>query len=160
MDTRRTARALTVITVALDTNVLAYAEQTNGEIMQRRALAVVERLVPEATVVPAQTLGELFNVLVKKARWPIARASAAVLSWGDTFPVIETSPDIMLAAIELTRQHQLGIWDAVILASAADAHARLLLSEDLQNGFTWRGVTVVTPFSGPHHPLLDAILKG
>jgi predicted nucleic acid-binding protein len=149
-----------VITVALDTNVLAYAEETNGEIMQRRALAVVERLVPEATVVPAQTLAELFNVLVKKARWPIERASSAVLSWGDTFPVVETSPDIMLAAIELTRQHQLGIWDAVILASAAAAHARLLLSEDLQNGFTWSGVTVVNPFGGLRHPLFDAILKG
>ncbi|HZT78270.1 MAG TPA: PIN domain-containing protein [Vicinamibacterales bacterium] len=149
-----------MLTVALDTNVLAYAEQTNGPIMQRRALAVVEKLLPEGTVVPAQTLGELFNVLVKKARWPTARASAAVTAWGDTYPIVDTSSDIMLAAIELTRQHQLGIWDAVVLASAADARARLLLSEDLQDGFTWRGVTVVNPFGGARHPLLNAILKG
>jgi predicted nucleic acid-binding protein len=146
--------------VALDTNVLAYAEATNGQIPQRRVLRILDRLVPEGTVVPAQALGELFNVLVKKARWPVARASAAVISWGDTFPVVETSPDVMLAAIELTRQHQLGVWDAVILASAADAHARLLLSEDLQDGFTWRGVTVANPFATKRHALLDAILKG
>ena len=149
-----------MITVALDTNVLAYAEATNGQIPQRRVLRILDRLVPEGTVVPAQALGELFNVLVKKARWPVARASAAVISWGDTFPVVETSPDVMLAAIELTRQHQLGVWDAVILASAADAHARLLLSEDLQDGFTWRGVTVANPFATKRHALLDAILKG
>jgi predicted nucleic acid-binding protein len=149
-----------MITVALDTNVLAYAEETNGAVMQRHALTVIERLLPEATVIPAQTLGELFHVLVRKSRWPVARASSAVIAWGDTFPVVDTSPDVMLAAIELTRQHQLHIWDAVILAAAADAHSRLLLSEDLQNGFTWNGVTVVNPFGGKRHPLLDAILKG
>jgi len=149
-----------MITVALDTNILAYAEQTNGAIMQRRALAVVERLQPEGTAIPAQTLGELFNVLVKKARWPFERAAIAVQSWGDTFPVVETSPDIVLGAIELTRRHQLGIWDAIILSAAANAHARLLLSEDLQDGFSWSGVTVVNPFGATRHPLLDAILRG
>jgi len=149
-----------MITVALDTNVLACAEETNGPIRQRHALAVIERLVPEGTVVPAQTLGELFSVLVRKARWPAARAAAAVLSWGDTFPIVETSPDILLGAVELTRQHQFGIWDAITLSAAADAHARLLLSEDLQDGFTWRGVTVANPFAARRHPLLEAILKG
>jgi predicted nucleic acid-binding protein len=147
-----------MITVAIDTNVLAYAEDTNGAIMQRRAIAVVERLIPEATVLPAQTLGELFNVLVKKARWPAARAAAAVTSWGDTFPIVETSPDVLLAAMELTHRDQFGIWDAIILAAAADAHARLLLSEDLQDGFTWSGVTVANPFAEKRHPLLEAIL--
>ena len=35
--------------------------------MQERALAVVDRLVPESTLVPVQTLGELFGVLTRKA---------------------------------------------------------------------------------------------
>ena len=41
-------------------------------------------------------------------------------------------------------------------AVAADAGCRLLLSEDLQDGFTWRGVTVVDPFADKPHPLLAA----
>ena len=45
----------------------------------------------------------------------------------------------MLAATDLASAHQLGIWDAVILSAAADARCRILLSEDLQDGFTWRG---------------------
>src|SRR5438309_751380 len=48
--------------------------------------------------------------------------------------------------------------DAVILASAADAGCRLLLSEELQEGFTWSGVTVTNPFVASRHPLLDAML--
>jgi len=41
---------------------------------------------------------------------------------------------------------------------AADAGCRLLLSEDLQHGFTWRGVTVVNPFLSPAPELLQAVL--
>jgi hypothetical protein len=45
-----------------------------------------------------------------------------------------------------------------MLSAAADARCRLLLSEDLQNSFTWSGVTVVNPFAQTKHPLLDALL--
>jgi len=34
----------------------------------------------------------------------------------------------------------------------------LLLSQDLQDGFTWSGVTVTDPFSPTRHPVLAAIL--
>jgi predicted nucleic acid-binding protein len=34
----------------------------------------------------------------------------------------------------------------------------LLLSEDLQDGFTWRGVTVANPFGAAKRPLLAAML--
>ena len=53
--------------VALDTNVLAYAEGTNGVPMKELALHVLGQLPPESTFIPMQTLGELFSVLVRKA---------------------------------------------------------------------------------------------
>ena len=62
-------------------------------------------------------------------------------------------------AMELSVNHQLSAWDAVILSAAADAGCRLLLSQDLQDGFTWSGVTVVNPFATTRHPLLDAVLS-
>ena len=37
--------------------------------------------------------------------------------------------------------------DAVILSAAAESGCRLLLSQDLQEGFTWNGVTVTNPFA-------------
>lgn len=145
--------------VAIDTNVLAYAEGMNGASRKQMALHLLETLAPESTFVPVQVLGELFGVLVRKAGWSRATAGAAVLSWGDAFPLIESSNDVMLAAADLATAHQLGIWDAVILSAAADARCRLLLSEDLQDGFTWRGVTVTNPFLPSRHPLLDAMME-
>jgi len=41
---------------------------------------------------------------------------------------------------------------------AAENRCRLLLSEDFQNGFTWRGVTVVNPFATQQSPLLEDLL--
>jgi len=146
------------LNLAVDTNVLAYAEGMNGATRKATALQVLERLPAESTFIPVQVLGELLGVLVRKAGWSRAKAGAAILSWGDAFPLIDTSNDVMLAATDLASAHQLGIWDAVVLSAAADARCRLLLSEDLQEGFTWRGVTVANPFSRSRHPLLEALL--
>jgi len=146
------------VRVALDTNVLAYAEGVNGAAMKRAALELVEKLPEGATLVPVQVLGELFNVLVRKAGRTRAKARAAIQGWQDAFPVIETSAQVMVAAADLATDHQLNIWDAVILSAAAEAGCRLLLAEDLHEGFTWRGVTVTNPFLTPKHELLTALI--
>jgi predicted nucleic acid-binding protein len=147
------------VRVALDTNVLAYAEGINGAERRDAALALIRKLPQEAGVVPIQVLGELFNALVRKAGKSRREARDALLSWRDTFSVVETSSEAMLAAADLAMDHQLGIWDAVILSAAAQGGCRLLLSEDLQEGFTWAGVTVVNPFASPRHALLQALLE-
>lgn len=144
--------------VALDTNVLAYAEGVNGTERRQVALDLLRRLPQARTVIPAQVLGELFNVLVRKAGRSQADARAAMLGWCDAYPQVATLPEVMLAAFDLATDHRLGIWDAVILCAASHAGCRLLLSEDLHEGFTWAGVTVVNPFASSPHVLLEALL--
>ena len=146
--------------VAIDTNVLAYAEGLNDGTRRDAAVTLLEALAPETTFLPVQTLGELFNVLVNKAGRSRTEACAAILGWGDAFPLIESSGEVLLAASDLSHVHRLGIWDALVLSAAAEARCRLLLSEDLQDGFTWRGVTVTNPFKADRHPLLAALVGG
>src|SRR5215469_910388 len=133
--------------VALDTNVLAYAEGINGTAKRDAALELIQQLPSGAIVLPVQTLGELFNVLVRKARRRPAQARAAVLSWRDAYATFETSSAVIANAMDLASDRGLTIWDSVVLAASAEAECRLLLSEDLQEGFTWRGVTVTNPFA-------------
>jgi predicted nucleic acid-binding protein len=133
--------------VALDTNVLAYAEGVNGQDRKDTALAILRGLAEHEVMVPAQALGELFVVLTRKAKREAAIARSAVLGWSDSFPLIDTTPAVILEAMELVTTHRLGFWDSVMLAGAAQAGCRLLLSEDMQDGFTWCGVTVRNPFS-------------
>jgi predicted nucleic acid-binding protein len=145
--------------LALDTKVLAYAEGVNGAPGKKAALDLIAKLPEGSTFLPVQVLGELFHVLVRKAGRSPERARAAILDWQDAFLLIETSPAVMLSAIDLAVHHRLSIWDSVVLAAAAAAECRLLLSEDLQSGFTWNGVTVTNPFSGERHELLAALLR-
>lgn len=144
--------------VALDTNVLAHAEGVNGDARRASAVALLRRLPEDATVVPVQALGELYDVLVRKSGWPADRARTAILSWRDAFAVAPTSEVAMIAAADLAADHRLGIWDSVMISVASEEDCRLLLSEDLQDGFSWRGVTITNPFAASRHPLLDALL--
>jgi predicted nucleic acid-binding protein len=144
--------------IALDTNVLAYAEGVNGALPADRAVELVKRLPESSTFLPVQVLGELFRVLVGKSAFSPREARAVVLRWQDTFPLIETSPSILVAALDVAADHGLSIWDAIILSAAAEAGCRLLLSEDMQEGFTWGGVTVVNPFATKKHELLAGVL--
>jgi len=146
------------VRAAIDTNVLAYAEGVNG-IEQRDAAVDFLRCLPKAAaIVPAQVLGELFHLLIRKAGRSRKDARDALLSWGDAFPVAETSFEVVQAAADLATDHQLWIWDAIILSAVSRAGCRLLLSEDLQDGFSWGGVTVVNPFATSRHALLNALL--
>lgn len=144
--------------VALDTNILAYAEGVNGTDNQGTALNFLRRLPQDLVVIPVQVLAEVFNVLVRKAGRSRSDARNALMNWRDAYQLVETSADTMLAAADLATDHQLGIWDSVILSAASEADCRLLLSEDLQDGFTWGGVTVVNPFALELNRLLDGML--
>ncbi len=143
--------------VAIDTNVLAYAEGAGDERRRKAAIELMTRLPETAVILPVQVLGELYRVLVGKLRQPAARAHEAVLQWSDTFAVRDSTWSALQSALDLSKAHGLSIWDSLVLSVAAEQRCRVLLSEDLQDGFTWRGTTVVDPFKQPAHPLLDAL---
>ena len=144
--------------VAVDTNILAYAEGVGDDVRRDAAIALMER-IPQLTVfLPAQVLGELFTVLVRKGGKNAKQARETVLGWVDAFPTIDTSQRVLFSAMDLAAAHRLSIWDSIILVAAADGDCRLLLSEDMQDGFTWNGVTIANPFSRTPHPLLEVML--
>jgi len=138
---------------------LAYAEGVNGAARKATAVELLQRLPAGSALLPVQTLGELFQLLVRKVNRTPAQARAAILGWRDAFPLIETSETVIVGAAELAASHRFSFWDGVVLASAAEGGCRLLLSEDLQEGFTWNSVTVTNPFGVSSHPLLTGFLQ-
>ena len=146
--------------VALDTCILAYAEGVGDAARCAAAIRLIEQLPAELVLLPAQTLGELFRVLTGKAKREAGPTREAIMAWADSFDVVDSSWSAFQAAMDLAMDHDsLQIWDALIMAVAAENRCRLLVSEDLQNGFIWRGITVVNPFAEPSYPLLDNILR-
>jgi predicted nucleic acid-binding protein len=143
---------------ALDTNLLAYAEGVGDRDRVLATRALLQRLVGADLVIPVQCLGELFRVLTGKAGRCTQDAQRAVLSWMDGYELIETTAPAWSGAMDLCVAHQLSCWDALVLNAAAEGGARLLLTEDLNPGFSWRGVRVVNPLAASTDPLLVLLL--
>jgi len=137
--------------VALDTNILAYVAGVDrhpddaAKIDASRTL--LKRLRGRASlVVPVQVMGELFVVLTR-AGASRGDARATVLRMTEAFGAADSSASALFSALDLVAAHQLQFWDALILNAAAEAGCTLLLSEDMSNGFSWRGVTVLNPLA-------------
>ena len=145
--------------VAIDTNVLAYAEGVGDAKRCGVAVGLIERLPESAVLLPAQVLGELMLVLTRKAGRTREFARDAVLGWADSFDVVDSTWASFQSAFDLSVNHECGMWDALVMAVAAENRCRIVLSEDLQHGFTWRGVTIVNPFLPDESPLLAALLS-
>ncbi len=146
------------VRAALDTNILVYASGLDDEQRQARALALIAAIPPENLVLPVQVLGECYGVLTCKG---MSRqlARRTILRWQDAFEVADTAAVVLRDATGLSVDHQLRIWDAIVLATAAEAGCQLLLTEDLRDGFTWAGVVVINPFAATPHRLLMALLE-
>lgn len=143
---------------ALDTNVLVYAEGFGDTARVGASRVLLERLAEADVLIPVQCLGELFRVLTARAGRSNQQAQEAVLSWMDSYELVESTADAWRGAMDLCVAHQLASWDALVLNAAAEGGARLLLTEDLHPGFSWRGVRVVNPFADAVDPLLAQLL--
>lgn len=143
---------------ALDTNLLVYAEGFGDDARVGVTRQLLDQLSEADLVIPLQCLGELFRVLTGKAGRPAPQAQEAVLGWMDAYPVLDSNTAAWRGAMDLCVAHQLAGWDALVLNVAAEGGARLLLTEDLHPGFSWRGVRVVNPLVEPIDPLLRQLL--
>lgn len=147
--------------VAVDTSILAYAEGVNDPEKKAAARSVLANLSHRQLILPVQAAAELFRVFTRKLRLDPVEAKRAVESWQSLFSEHpETSHSVLEQAFELAAAHRLQIFDAIIFAASARARCRLLLSEDMGDGFVWRGVTVVNPFAAAPHPLLADAMRG
>lgn len=106
-----------------------------------------------------QTFAELHAVLVRRARQTPHAATLRVRRLALSCLAVPTSEQLFDDALTLAADHRIQIYNAVILAAAAEAGAELLLSEDLHDGFSWQGVTVTNPFRQAPDPRVAPLLR-
>lgn len=146
--------------IALDTNVLIYAEGLNDEARRDCALELIASLPANGIALPVQVLGELHRILVRKGGRTPAQAALAALRWANAFETLPSTEIAMRDALAIAETHGLQIWDALVLAVAHAGACEMVLSEDMQDGFVWRDVAVLNPFSEAGAASLAARVKG
>jgi predicted nucleic acid-binding protein len=125
-----------------DTNILIYAFASGD-----RRSARAEALVAEGGVMGMQVLNEFTNVVHRKLHWDWTQVDAALAVISELMgPARPLTADIHARAVKLARNSTLSFYDALVIAAAVDAGCRVLLTEDLQHGRKFGGVTVENPF--------------
>jgi predicted nucleic acid-binding protein len=133
----------------VDTNVFLYARQANERIKQPAAAAWVEHAWRERT---GRTSMQVLSEYYVNATRKIVPARSPDDAWDDVRALMAWNPLPIDAALlergrEIQRRYGLAWWDSLIVGAAGLQGCTLLLTEDLQDGAIYEGVTVRSPFT-------------
>ena len=134
--------------VFLDTNVLVYLFDASSPAKQARARSLIEELgASSRAVLSTQVLQEFYVSVTRKLSAPLPESDAeAAVEALCVLPVVTVDPSLVLRGISVARRHRLSFWDGLVVATAAAAGCRMLLSEDLRHGLELAGVSIENPF--------------
>ena len=132
----------------VDTNVLLYGVSTAHDEADKHAtaLSILDR---DDIVLSAQVLQEFYVQATRPTKAdPLAHDSAVSLieSWL-RFRVVETTVPLVQQALATAARWQVSYRDAAIVEAARIGNCPVVLSEDLQPGMNFAGVTVQNPFA-------------
>lgn len=132
----------------VDTNILVYAEDRDAKAKHAKARELVLELWNDRQgVLSIQVLQEFYVTVTRKLKKPLRPVDAleAVREYL-TWPVVENTGQLLVAAAELQQRAQLSFWDSLVIQAAIQAGCDVLYSEDLNAGQRFATVTIVNPF--------------
>ncbi len=136
--------------IFLDTNIFIYSIDSSAELKKKRAVArrlVTVHIREGSGVISIQVVQEFFQVATRKIQTPISVEDALeFMRYMASLQIVTPDFDMVVAAAHLHQKHSLSFWDALILQAAKSAGCSRILTEDLQDGFRFDGLTVKNPF--------------
>jgi predicted nucleic acid-binding protein len=136
------------MSVFLDSNILLYALSNAPDHLEKRHTAR-QLISRQDWLLSAQVLQEFYaNIIKPKHGLPKATATAFIEEIALSRSVCPIDVSLVRQAIDVQVRFQLSYWDAAIVAAALRMGARILMSEDLNHGQNYDGVTVQNPFVG------------
>jgi predicted nucleic acid-binding protein len=131
----------------IDTNVLIYAEACDAPVKQQAALTLLKKLFESNDgVLSTQVLQEYCNVALKKLKLS-AQHIRAQLDLYEQFEVVQVTPAVIRAGLDLHQTRSVAFYDALVIAAAHIAGCNVLFSENLNAGETMTGVSIMNPFA-------------
>ena len=133
----------------VDTNVFIYARDHGEPLKQKRANEWLFHLWREQLGrTSMQVLSEFYVNVTRKLAAPALPADA----WHEVQSLLAWHPHpidgaLLARAREVEQRWQLSWWDSMVVAAAQLQGCALLLTEDLQDGAVYGGVTVRSPFT-------------
>jgi predicted nucleic acid-binding protein len=148
-----------MIRVAIDSNVLIYAELEPDSEKGKRSAEVILQAARDG-VISAQVLGEFLRFVQRRVPGSFEDAVRQALLYQSVFLIPPTTEAIINRASEMAHAHRMQLWDCVVCTASAQAGARVLLTEDMQDGRIIDGLRLINPFAAANSKSIDHILAG
>ena len=132
--------------ITLDTNLLVYSVDVAAGPRYRLAIDIVRAAARADCILTLQAISEFFSAVTRKRLMVRDRAAALATHWLHVFPHTSGSVDAVRAALADATAGRAAYWDALLVATAAEADCSVALTEDLQHGSTLHGVEIHNPF--------------
>jgi predicted nucleic acid-binding protein len=145
------------VRVAIDTNVLVYAEFEPESVKGIRAKSIISRAARDA-VIPIQVFGEFFRYTQRRNPALIGAVAHQITAYQSLSLNPVTTKEVLAWAAEMVRVHGLQFWDCVILIASRQEGARALLTEDMQDGRMIDGIRIINPFLASNDRLLEEMI--
>ena len=143
--------------VALDSNILIYAELEPDSEKGERSIDLILRSARDG-VIPVQVLGEYLRFIQRRAPTAWEAAVRQLSLYEATFLIPPTTFAVINAGSEMARAHRMQLWDCVVCVASAQAGAKVLLTEDMQDGRTLAGLRLMNPFAAANDDAIEALL--
>ena len=130
----------------LDTNVLVYSVDARDPRKQALALDIIRASVIRDCPLALQAIAEFHAAATAKLRLRTDDARQRSLQLLKSFETFAHSASAVRAALAESAKSRLSFWDAVLLASAAEAGCSVMLSEDMQDGARFGSIAICNPF--------------
>jgi predicted nucleic acid-binding protein len=143
--------------VALDSNILIYAELEPDSEKGKHAADLILRAAQDG-VIPVQVLGEFLRFVQRRVPAAFKEAIRQASIYQAAYLTPPTTDAIISKAAELARGHHVQFWDCVVCAASADAGAKVLMTEDMQDGRMLEGIRLINPFAVVNAEIVDALL--
>lgn len=130
-----------------DTNVLLYAVSRDPE-EEPKARRADGLLASRDLGLSVQVLQEFYVQATRETRPDRLshEQAVALIESFQRFPVQETTVAVMSGALARRQRFEISYWDAAILEAAHALGCDVVLSEDMNDGQDYGGVTVENPF--------------
>lgn len=132
----------------LDSNVLVYAADGKAGSKHETAQQIIRAAARLDCWLTFQSGSEFYAVVTRKRIVPPAMAAERVADWMTAFRCLAVSERIIQVALSHAVAGRASYWDALLVATAAEAGCTLILTEDMADGMSLGGVEIHNPFAG------------
>lgn len=143
--------------VALDSNILIYAELEPESEKGTRSADLVLRAARDG-VIPVQVLGEYLRFVQRRVPAAFEEAIRQASIYQAAFLTPPTTAAVLNNAADLARVHRMQFWDCVICAASIEGGAKVLITEDMQDGRTIDGLRLINPFAPANAEAIESLL--